>query len=326
MNQLYPLKFRPLFKEKIWGGQRINSRLGLNFAPLPNCGEAWVLSGVQGSETKVVNGFLQGNTVNELLEIFMDDLVGEKVFEKSAKEFPILIKFIDSNEYLSVQVHPDDALAAKRNIGNGKTEMWYILEAEKNAELIDGFNRKIDKKTYQEFFGKNQLKEILNFEKVHKDDVFFIPSGRIHALGPGILLCEIQQTSDTTYRIYDWDRLDEKGVSRDLHTELAIDAIDYTQPGSVRTNYPKLKNKPVGLVSSEHFTTNLLSFDHVVNRDYGAIDSFTILVCVEGSALADDGNTSEKIKAGEAMLIPAILENLVLTPDKECKILEIFIL
>ena len=325
MKHLYPLKFKPLFKDKIWGGQRIRSVLSFDFSPLSNCGEAWVLSGVPGSETKIINGFLKGNTVNELLEVFMEDLVGEKAFEKSNTEFPILIKFIDSNDYLSVQVHPDDELAAKRKIGNGKTEMWYILEAEKNAELINGFNRKMDKKTYLDFLEKKQLKEILNFENVTQGDVFFIPSGRVHALGPGILLAEIQQTSDTTYRIYDWDRLDDHGHSRELHTELALDAIDFLQPDSFRTNYPRIINKSVNIVSSPSFTTNLLSFDQVFRRNYEAVDSFVILVCVEGSALVDNGFAKEILKAGEVILIPAILDNINLKPDRECKILEVYI-
>jgi len=325
MNNLYPLKFQPLFKDKIWGGQRISSVLGLNFSPLPNCGEAWVLSGVHGSETKVCNGFLEGNTVNDLLEVYMEDLVGERAFEKSTTEFPILVKFIDANDYLSVQVHPDDALAARRNIGNGKTEMWYILEAEKNAELIDGFNRKIDKKTYLDSIRHKQIRDILNVEKVKKGDVFYIPAGRVHALGPGILLAEIQQTSDTTYRIYDWERLDDQGHSRELHTDLAVDAIDFSEPGTILTKYPEVKNRPVTLVDSPNFTTNMLSFNKALRLNYEARDSFVILVCVEGSTLVDDGTTKERLAIGEVMLIPAILENIVLLPENDCKILEVYV-
>ena len=325
MNNLYPLKFKPLFKDKIWGGQRISSVLGLNFSPLPNCGEAWVLSGVHGSETKVCNGFLEGNTVNDLLEVYMEDLVGERAFEKSTTEFPILVKFIDANDYLSVQVHPDDALAARRNIGNGKTEMWYILEAEKNAELIDGFNRKIDKKTYLDSIRHKQIRDILNVEKVKKGDVFYIPAGRVHALGPGILLAEIQQTSDTTYRIYDWERLDDQGHSRELHTDLAVDAIDFSEPGTILTKYPEVKNRPVTLVDSPNFTTNMLSFNKALRLNYEARDSFVILVCVEGSTLVDDGTTKERLAIGEVMLIPAILENIVLLPENDCKILEVYV-
>ena len=176
-----------------------------------------------------------------------------------------------------------------------------------------------------DFLDKKQLKKILNFEKVQKDDVFYIPSGRVHALGPGILLAEIQQTSDTTYRIYDWDRMDDQGHPRELHTELALDAIDFSQPESSRTNYRQVLNKATNLVRSASFTTNMLSFDQDLSRNYEEIDSFVILLCVAGSALVDDGYTREMLSTGEAMLIPAVLKNLVMKPEKECKLLEVSI-
>jgi mannose-6-phosphate isomerase len=326
MNRLYPLKFTPLFKEKIWGGQRICTTLGLDFSPLQNCGEAWVLSGVEGSETKVANGFLKGNTVNELVEVFMDDLVGEKAFSTSETEFPILVKFIDSNDYLSVQVHPDDALAARRKLGRGKSEMWYILKADEGAELISGFKGKADKNMYLESLEKNQLQNILNVEKVSGGDVFHIPAGRIHALGPGILLAEIQQTSDVTYRIWDWDRLDEKGMSRELHTDLALDAIDFAVPSSIRTTYESVPNTPVNLVSSPQFTTNIISFDRAIHRNYQRIDSFVILVCVEGTAEVKEGSVKETLKPGEAMLVPAVLERIGMTPKGKCSLLEVYVI
>jgi mannose-6-phosphate isomerase len=325
MNQLYPLKFKPVFKDKIWGGQKIKTELGLDFKPLPNCGEAWVLSGVNGSETKVINGFLKGNSLNELLEVYMDELVGESVFDKFGEEFPVLIKFIDSRDYLSVQVHPDDVLAAKRKIGSGKTEMWYILDAEPGSELITGFNRKINQDIYLEQLRTHQLKEILNVEKVTKGDVFFIPSGRIHALGPGILLAEIQQTSDTTYRIYDWDRVDENGKSRELHTDLALDAIDFRPVDRYRTEYRKMKNQTLNLIDTPFFNTHLLEFDKVVKKDYSLFDSFVIYVCVEGSTLIKYRDHSESLKKGETILIPAAMDEVVLEPVQNCKLLEVFI-
>ncbi len=250
MNKLYPMKFTPLFRDKIWGGQKIKSVLDMNFGALPNCGEAWVLSGVGGNETVVANGFLEGNELNELVEIYMDDLVGGKVYEKYQNEFPILVKFIDANDYLSIQVHPDDALAQKRGIGNGKTEMWYIISADEGSELIAGFNKKMTQKTYLDHLESKRLKEILNVEKVSAGDVFFIPAGRVHALGPGILLAEIQQTSDTTYRIYDWDRLDDKGNSRQLHTAEALEAIDFNVYDTYRSAYPAIKNTSIEVVIS----------------------------------------------------------------------------
>jgi len=325
MNQLYPLKFKPIFKEKIWGGHKIKTKLGLDFSPLPNCGEAWILSGVAGSQTKVMNGFLKGNELNDLLEVYMDDLVGESVFEKHREEFPILIKLIDANDYLSIQVHPDDQFAAKMNLGNGKTEFWYILDADKDAEVIIGFNRKMDRETYLEYFITGKLKEILNVEKVKKSDVLYIPAGRIHSLGPGLLLAEIQQTSDTTYRIYDWDRVDDKGNSRELHTGLALDAIDFTMYDSYRTHYRKTLNKTETLVESPYFTTNILEFDRTVHKDFSWLDSFVIYVCTEGSAMIHYGDEKEILKTGESLLLPAMLKEFDLLPVTNCKLLEVFI-
>ena len=322
---LYPLKFKPVFKEKIWGGNRIQDKLGLDFSPLPNCGEAWVLSGVDECQTVVANGFLAGNDLNEILEIYMDELVGEKVYEKHKNEFPILVKFIDANDWLSIQVHPDDELAARRRIGNGKTEMWYILDADPNAELISGFNRKMDKDTYQKYAHKNSLKEILNFEKVDKGDVFYIPAGRVHALGPGILLAEIQQTSDTTYRIYDWDRVDSSGKPREMHTQLALDAIDFSTPDSYRTKYNPVVNRLTPVVNSQYFTTNLLIFNKKTEKDYSGLDSFVIYICVAGEIelTTDEGNY--QLSMGEIILLPAVTGIVSLSPSTESKILEVFI-
>ncbi|MCX6245056.1 MAG: mannose-6-phosphate isomerase [Bacteroidetes bacterium] len=325
MNELYPLKFKPRFLEKIWGGERMKTVLGMDFSPLPNCGEAWVLSGVPGSETRVRNGFLKGNELNELVEIYMEDLVGEATFERFGSEFPILVKFIDSNDYLSIQVHPDDALAARRGIGNGKSEMWYILDAAPGAEIISGFSRKTDAKTYLDFLEQKKLKDILNIEKPERGDVFNIPAGRIHALGPGILLAEIQQTSDTTYRVYDWDRVDEKGKSRELHKELALEAIDFDGPQSARTPYRRQLNKTISLVDTPHFTTRILNFDKPLRKDYSELDSFVIYVCVEGKTRFECASSADHLGKGETLLIPAVTQQIVLSPTEECTILEVFI-
>jgi len=325
MKKLYPLKFKAVFKERIWGGQKIRTSLGLNFSPLPNCGEAWVISGVPSNQTVVSNGFLRGNELNELVEVYMDDLVGEKIFEKSPNEFPILVKFIDSNEYLSIQVHPDDDLAAKRGIGSGKTEMWYILDSEKDAELINGFSKPVTRDIYLEHLEKNTLKSILNVEKVCRDEVYFIPSGRIHALGPGILLAEIQQTSDTTYRIYDWDRVDSQGKPRELHTDLALDAINFSIPDTYRTNYRKEPNQSVNLVDSPWFVTNLIEFDKVFIKNYTELDSFVIYICIDGDARMNYDGGNLELRKGETVLIPALMEKVQLFPDRKCKILEVYI-
>lgn len=325
MNDLYPLKFKPIFKERIWGGEKIKTKLGLDFSPLERCGEAWVLSGVPGSQTEVSNGFLKGNELNELVEIYMDDLVGESVFEKHNEEFPILIKFLDSREYLSIQVHPDDALARKRKLKGGKTEAWYVVDAEPGSELISGFNREMDRDLYLNYFEKKRLKEILNFEKVNKGDLFFMPAGRIHALGSGLLIAEIQQTSDTTYRIYDWDRVDDQGKSRDLHTDLALDAIDFSPIASAKTRYTKQLNASVPLIDSPFFSTNLIEFTEKVKKDLSWIDSFVIYLCTEGKVKSKQGEHEELIKAGEALLVPACIDEIELTPYGNCTLLEVLI-
>lgn len=327
-NQLYPLKFKPVLKDKIWGGSKIKSVLGIDFAPLPNCGEAWVMSGVDENQTGITNGFLAGNELNELVEIYMGDLVGDAVYERFGNEFPILVKFIDAADYLSIQVHPDDALAAKRNIGYGKSEMWYIIDADPGSELISGFSRKVDRQTYLDHLKNKSLREILNFEKVARGDVFYMPAGRVHALGPGIFLAEIQQTSDTTYRIYDWDRVDAEGKSRDLHVEEALDAIDFNVYDDYKSKYEARKNGSANLVTSPYFTTNLIQLDQALAKDYTEIDSFVIYVCVEGSVtIVHSGETELQvgISQGEALLIPAAIDRIDLIPTTASKILEVYI-
>jgi mannose-6-phosphate isomerase len=203
--------------------------------------------------------------------------------------------------------------------------MWYILEVEKDAELITGFNREMTPKTYLDHLNGKKLKDILNVEKAAPGDVFYIPSGRVHALGPGVLLAEIQQTSDTTYRIYDWDRTDEKGNSRELHTDLAMEAIDFHMPASYRTSYPKVENKAATLVETPHFTSNILDFNQPVQMDYSYLDSFIVFVCVEGAALVTFEGAKETITRGESILLPASMENILLVPSPKCKLLEVFI-
>ncbi len=325
MNTLYPLKFKPIFKDKIWGGRKIKDVLGMDFGKLPNCGEVWVVSGVEGNPTLVKNGFLAGNELNELVSVYMGDLVGDEVYEKYGDEFPLLIKYIDANDWLSIQVHPDDELAAKRKIGRGKTEMWYIMEAEKGAELISGFSKKVDKETYQKYLNEGKIKDILNFEKVENGDVFFIPAGRVHALGPGILLAEIQETSDTTYRIYDWDRIDASGMKRELHTVEALDAIDFEVYDDYKTRYKKKKNETVPLVQCPQFTTNLLEYDQPLSKDFEELDSFVIYMGVEGSSVLKWEGGEEKIALGDAVVIPNVINDIELRPEGKAKLLEVYI-
>lgn len=325
MNTLYPLKFHPILKDKIWGGTRLKNILNKP-ADSDKCGESWEISAVRGNISKVKNGFLAGNNLLELTEIYMGDLVGDKIYDRFGIEFPLLIKFIDANDILSVQVHPDDNLAMERHKAYGKTEMWYIIEAEKNAEIICGFNREMNRDTYLLHLKNKSLKEILNFEKVRAGDVFFTPSGRVHAVGAGILLAEIQQTSDITYRIYDWDRVDDKGNPREMHTELALDAIDFKFYGNYRTDYDLLLNQTTNIADCKYFTTGLIYFDKPVEKELTLIDSFVIYMCLEGKIDIKYGTgLSESMVAGETVLIPAALKNLSLVPAGTAKAIEVYV-
>ncbi len=324
MKKLYPFQFKPIYKDKIWGGQKIKTVLGQEFSPLPNCGEVWVLSGVNGNQTKITNGFLEGNDLNELVEVYMGDLVGDNVYQKFGNEFPILVKFIDANDWLSIQVHPDDELAAKRHNSLGKTEMWYIMDAEEDSELISGFSKKVNKEEYMTHLENKTLKSIMNFENVSRGDVFYMPAGRVHALGPGILLAEIQQTSDVTYRIYDWDRIDNAGMTRELHTELALDALDFTVYDKYKTDYKAEQNKTSGMVESPYFTTNMIQLDKPISKDYSELDSFVLYICPEGNYILVVDDTNYFSKMGEVILLPASVDKVEIYPENNCKILEVY--
>lgn len=325
MNALYPLKFTPVFKDKLWGGQKIKTELGMDYGALPNCGEAWVISGYKDNVSVVKNGFLEGNNLNDLISIYMGDLVGDAVYEQFGDEFPLLIKYIDAKDWLSIQVHPDDELAAERNIGRGKTEMWYILQADDDAQLISGFKEKITPETYQKLLEEKKLADVLNYEKVEAGDVFFIPAGRVHAIGPGVLLAEIQQSSDTTYRLYDWDRIDAAGMTRELHTEKGLDAIDFDVAPHYKTRYSAQKNRTATLVNVPQFTTNLLEFDKPVNKNFEEVDSFVIYMGVGGHCKLSWGEDAMEIKTGEAVLLPNVMEDIVLVPEGKTRLLEVYL-
>jgi mannose-6-phosphate isomerase len=326
MNELYPLKFTPIFKDKIWGGDKIKTVLGMNYGSLPNCGEAWMISGVEGEESVVANGFLEGNELNELVEVYMGDLVGDQVFEKYGDEFPLLIKFLDANDWLSIQVHPDDDLAEKLKLGRGKTEMWYVLQADKGAELINGFKRKITREEYLDYFNRKKLPEILNYEKVEAGDVFYIPAGRVHSLGPGILLAEIQQSSDATFRIYDWDRIGVDGLPRPLHTDLAIKAIDFEQYDDYKFHPKDMVNKTVNLVESPYFITNKLIFEQGISKNFEELDSFVIYMCTDGAFNLKTEKGQVNLRKGEVVLIPNMIEEVSLEPLVRSEVLEIYAL
>lgn len=312
--------------DKIWGGKKLNTILGKPMGDLPNIGESWELSGVEGNVSVVANGFLQGNSLNELIEIYMGDLVGERVYSRFGNEFPLLIKFIDAREALSIQVHPDDELAALRHNSFGKTEMWFVMQADKGSYLISGFNKEILPDVYAKAVEDNTLESLLAKHPVASGDVFYIPAGRVHAIGGGIMLAEIQQTSNVTYRIYDFNRRDDNGNARDLHTELALEAIDFKVPDSYKTDYVAEINNAVEVVKSPYFVTSVLEVEKPIERDYYHLDSFVILVCTDGMALLEYGDgLKEQIKKGETVLIPSDLQQLTLVPEPNVRLLEVFI-
>ncbi len=326
MSGLYPIKFKPIFHEKIWGGNRMRTILNKDYGDLPNCGESWEISGVQGNISVVSNGFLAGNELNELIEIYMGDLVGDKVYEKFGLEFPLLIKFIDAQDDLSIQVHPNDKLSKARHKAYGKTEMWYVAGAEKGALINSGFNQEVDREKYLEYLKAGKLTDLLHYDEVETGDVFFIPAGRVHAIGKGCLVAEIQQTSDVTYRIFDYNRKDAQGNERELHTDLALDAIDYSYSTEYKTPYKTELNAATELVSCPYFTTNIIEFDRELDKDYNERDSFVIYMTLEGSFEIQTEGGKETAETGETLLIPASIESVQLKPRSEkVKILEVFI-
>lgn len=321
---LYPLKFQPIYKTRIWGGHKLE-QFGKRAKALPNIGESWELSGVPGDESVVVNGNLAGNSLPELVEVYMDELVGKKVFDTFGQTFPLLIKLIDANDDLSIQVHPNDELAAERHHSFGKTEMWYVLGGEKEAALISGFVPGADKEMYLQHLATGTLEQIMAKFSVEKGDVFFIPAGRVHAIGRGCLIAEIQQTSDITYRLFDFNRLDDKGNPRELHTELALDAIDFAHVSDAKAHPVASENVPCELVSCNYFTTNLIKMTDMMERDYYHLDSFVIYMCVEGSVEIRYAGGSEMMAKGDTVLLPALLSNVTLVPQRSSEILEIYI-
>lgn len=325
MNSLYPLKFVPQILDKIWGGSKLKDILHKPTSS-PRAGESWEISGYTGFISEVSNGFLEGNDLNELIEVYMGDLVGDRIFEKFGSAFPLLIKFIEAKDDLSIQVHPDDQMAKKRHNSFGKTEMWYILQADPGAELIIGFNREVDKEIYMRHLIEKKLMSILNTEPVKSGDVFFMPAKRVHAIGAGILLAEIQQTSDLTYRIYDFERQDSEGNYRELHTDLAVDSIDYTFHTEYKTKYTLKENFPSTLVESPFFQTNKINLSESLEKDINDLDCFVIYMCVEGACTIHYyENEALSISKGESVLVPASLVQYRLEPSPQAELLEIFI-
>lgn len=322
---LYPLKFKTIFKEKIWGGNKVKYVLGKDFSPLKNCGETWEISAIEPDCSVVKNGFLAGNTLPELIEIYMGDLLGEKVFNEFGVEFPLLIKFIDAEKDLSVQVHPGDEIAGKKHQSNGKTEMWYIIDAQSDSKINVGFNQPMTEELLKKHIDNNTLEKVLNYIPVKAGDAIFIPAGKVHAICKGILLAEIQQSSDITYRLYDYNRKDETGNFRQLHVDDALDAIHYGDTANSPVVYSQEENKTNTIVHSPYFVTNYMHFNQQVEKIYAGMDSFVIYICLEGGAKIHYDEGEETISLGECVLMPAVIENAVFIPDNNCKLLEVYI-
>ncbi|WP_324721182.1 type I phosphomannose isomerase catalytic subunit [Salinimicrobium sp. HB62] len=319
----YPIKFEPILKEKIWGGNKLKEILQKK-SNKNKLGESWEISGVRGNISVVANCFLKGRDLNDLLEEYKEKILGEKIFETFGAEFPLLIKFIDANTDLSVQLHPHDRIAKERHDSFGKTEMWYILQADEGAEINVGFKKSISKEEYLEHLNSGRITDLLNFEKVENGDSFFINTGKVHAIGAGVLLAEIQQTSDITYRIYDWDRVDDEGNPRELHTDLALDAIDFEKKEDFKRKYTRVDNHSTNIAACEYFTTNFLPVKGSISKNYSHLDSFVIYMCVGGEAEVAVGENSEKISMGETLLIPAET-NEVQISAKAAELLEVFV-
>ena len=321
--KLYPLQFTPLYKYRIWGGEKLKTTLNKKYTE-ENIGESWEISDVSGDETVVAEGALKGESLRDLIKEFKGDFVGNAVYEKFGEEFPLLIKFIDAKTPLSIQVHPSNEIAKERHNSFGKNEMWYVMQADKDAELIVGFDKKINTDDYKTHLKNNTILNVMHHETVQKGDTFYIPTGRVHAIGAGVLLAEIQQTSDVTYRIYDYDRVDSKtGAKRELHNDLAINVIDYEVHDNYKTNYSLDKNVSNTLVHSPYFRTNILDINSRVEKDYSAIDSFIIYMCVEGTVIVISEGETYTINNGETLLLAASINNIQLKAINT-KVLEVY--
>ncbi|MGK0252822.1 MAG: mannose-6-phosphate isomerase [Mariniflexile sp.] len=321
-QSLYPIKFAPILKDKIWGGQKLKTILNKN-SDLPNIGESWEISDVEGDTSVVSNGSLKGQSLKQLLETYKEDLVGPQNYRIFKNKFPLLIKFIDAKEDLSIQLHPNDELAAKRHNSFGKTEMWYVFQADKDANLIVGFNQKMTSELYLKHLNDKTLTKILNFDKVKEGDTYFVEVGRVHAIGAGVMVAEIQQTSDITYRVYDWDRVDADGNERELHNDLALDAFDFDLEDNFRVSYDKTENQSNEMLSCPYFTTNYLKVNKTLKKD-NYHGSFIIYMCIEGEAKILTDGFSESIKKGETILLPAIIENYEIS-SKNATLLEVYV-
>jgi mannose-6-phosphate isomerase len=310
------MKFEPILKQMLWGGERLIPFKHLH-SDLAGVGESWEISGVENNESVVANGPDKGLNLTELVRRYREELVGEGNYARFGNKFPLLIKFIDAKQDLSIQVHPTDELAKKRHNSLGKTEMWYVIGAAPGAKLRSGFSRQITPKEYKERVLNNTITDVLQEYDIHPGDVFFLPAGRVHSIGAGAFIAEIQETSDITYRIYDFNRKDANGKTRELHTEMARDAINYEVLDDYRTAYDPEKNEPVELVACPYFTTSVYDMTEEIGCDYSELDSFVIFICMEGAArVKDDEGNELEMRAGETILLPATTQYVTVVPEE----------
>lgn len=297
-------KFEPLLKQTLWGGDKIIPFKNLK-DKLENVGESWEISGVKDNETIVAEGKDKGKSLNQLVREQKGQLVGEDNYQRFGDEFPLLIKFIDARQDLSIQVHPTDEIAHRQGKSRGKTEMWYALESTPGAQLYNGLKQQITPEQYKQMVENDTITDALARYDVSEGDVFFIPAGRIHAIGAGCFVAEIQQTSDVTYRIYDFKRKDKNGNYRELHTELAAESIDYTVLPNYRAEYERTKNEGVQVATCPYFTTAVYDLTEPMTLDYTELDSFVILIAVKGEGTITANGEATTFRMGDTILLPA---------------------
>lgn len=316
--------FLPILKPTIWGGDEIGRFKGISTGDA-RIGESWEVSGVEGHESVVASGPDRGLTLSELVARHGLDLLGKKNFTRFGQRFPLLIKFIGAADDLSVQVHPDNEMACRIGRPSGKTEMWYVIKASKGARLALGFNREVSAEEFRPLVESGNIEKVLRYMMVKKGEAFLIPGGTVHAIGKGTLVAEIQQTSDDTYRLYDYGRRDASGCLRELHIDRALEAADLSFTGGAPQPYKPVRDIPVRLVSTPYFTTNVLHLDMEVMRDYREFDTFVVLVGLEGRATVKCGEETLELKAGNSVLIPASAKGVTITPDGLFSALETYI-
>lgn len=318
--KFYPLTFTPILKDRIWGGMKLKTYLNKPIVS-ETTGESWEISTVPGDISVVNNGVLKGKNINEVIDLYPEEILGKSVITRFGKQFPLLFKFIDAKEDLSIQLHPNDDLAQARHNSFGKTEMWYVMQADESARLVVGFKKDSNQEEYLSHLENKNLVALLNESPVKKGDVFFLETGTIHAIGAGVVVAEIQQTSDVTYRIYDWDRVDADGNGRELHTELALDAINYNTTDS-KIEYQEEANQSTAVVDCPYFITNIIALQDrfIWKRTKKA---FTVFMCTNGQFEMVVNGEILRYRMGDTILIPACIENL--TVKGKATLLEISI-